>query len=280
MADVRSLAGGVDAAGVAGLQDVVGRADLLRRVQLARGDHRFEREHVVPGDARAGRPVAQVVRRQAGVVGRVLEHVRRPQRLVHHVHQVAIVQRVFDAVAEGQRPGRAPHARLRVAAHAVAAVHAAGVAQAAIEAVAARPVHQPGGDLGHVVVHRQPHGLARVGERRGPADADFQVVARRIGFDAQQIDAARLERADDRRAVLLDLLVRRFVEVLAFGVFLAVGRIDAHAAGDEMVGRHHVDAEQPRLRAVVLQAEPVVARLAEQAVVEILDVVGAAGDAR
>ena len=68
---------------------------------------------------------------------------------------------VLRTIAVQHRAHRTPHAGLRVAAHAVRAEQAAGVADAPIDARAARTVQQPRVHLRQVIVHRELHRLPR-----------------------------------------------------------------------------------------------------------------------
>src|SRR5215510_15456234 len=131
-------------------------------MELARGDDSFRGADVVTGDSGSGGAVAYVERREAGVVRRLLQVIRRAKRFVHHVDEAAEVLNVLDAVAVLYRHGGPPDARLRVAAHAMRAHKVAGVADAALDRSAARAVGQPGIDLAEMIVHRLPHGHTRI----------------------------------------------------------------------------------------------------------------------
>src|SRR5262245_52768949 len=131
-------------------------------MELARGDGALRRADVVTGHPRSGGAVAYVERREAGVVRRVLQVIRRAHRLVHHVDQAAEVLNVLDAVAVLYRDGRPPDPRLRVAAHAMRAHQIASVADAAFDRSATRAIGQPGVHLTDVIVHRLPYGHTRI----------------------------------------------------------------------------------------------------------------------
>ncbi|MCG3159983.1 MAG: hypothetical protein JMDDDDMK_01015 [Acidobacteria bacterium] len=282
LADVRSRPGGVDSAGIGCLQRVIGRADGLHRMQLARGRDAFRRADVVTGDARPGGAVADIERREAGVVRRVFQVVRRAQRLVHHVDQAAVVLLVLDYVAVFNGAGRPPDARLRVATHAMRAHQIAGVADAPFDRSAARTIGQPRINLTDVIVHRLPHGHSRIVVRRGLQHAQFDFVTRRVGFGAQVISSARFEQANNRGAMLFVLLMRALVLIAAFGVFdqraRSVERVKPKLRRQRVIRNRQVAGQQPRLLAIEREAKPVIARFADFAVVEILDVIGAARD--
>ena len=69
----------------------------------------------------------------------------------------------------------------------------AGVANAPVDAGAARTVQQPCIDLRQMIVHREPHGFARIGVRRGFAQTQLDLIAGRIGLHFQKVHAARLQ---------------------------------------------------------------------------------------
>ena len=83
--EIRALASGVDALGVIGLQDVVRCSALLIGMQLLGTERPLVQHDVSSGDTGSRRSIAQVVGREAGVHGRVLELDRRPQAFVHRV---------------------------------------------------------------------------------------------------------------------------------------------------------------------------------------------------
>lgn len=225
-ADVGAGAGGVDAAGVGGLEDVVGRADLLHGVEATGGEEVFGGGGVPAGGAGAGGAVAEVEGGEGGVVGGFGEGVGRAEGLVHGVDEVAVVDDVFRAVAMLEGDGGAPDAGLGVAAHAVGAHEVAGVADAAVDGGAAGAIEDPGVDLAHVVVDGLLDGLAGVGVRGEVAEAEFDFVAGGVGFDLEEVDAAGLEGAGDGGAVGFGLLVDAFVGVGADAVLFAVGGVD------------------------------------------------------
>src|SRR5262245_4715602 len=253
-------------------------------MQLARGDDSFRRADVVTGDSGSGGAVAYVERREACVVRRVLQVVGRTQRLVHDVDQAAEVLNVLDPVTVLYRNGRPPNARLRVAAHAMRAHQIAGVADAPFDRSAARAIGQPGVHLTDVIVHRLPHGHSRVVVWRGPQHTQLNLVARRVGFGAQEVRPARLDQANYRGAMLFVLLVCAFVLVAPFGVFdqraRNVERVKPELSRQRVIWDRQVAGQKSRFLAVERQAEPVVARFAHATVVKIFDVVSAARDAR
>ena len=170
LADVGPGTRRVDAAGVCRLQDEIGGADLLCRVQAAWIHDIFHGRYVEACSASSGGAITQIQRREAGVVGGVLQDVRRAQRLVHQIHQMSVVGHVFHAVAVGHSDSGTPDAGLRVAAHTPGAEQAADVADATLNGGSARAILQPGVDLRNLVVHRGADGEAGVG--KGPWLAD------------------------------------------------------------------------------------------------------------
>src|SRR5687767_86451 len=86
---VRPLTRRIDSLWVRGLQDIVGGPALLIAVKPFRSECPFMQNYIAPGHARAGRGVAEVIRRQAGIGGSVFELYGRTQALVHRVHETA-----------------------------------------------------------------------------------------------------------------------------------------------------------------------------------------------
>ena len=58
---------------------------------------------VESGGASPGRAIANVQRREAGVIRRVFENVRRSQALVHHVQQVPVILDVLRSISVRDR---------------------------------------------------------------------------------------------------------------------------------------------------------------------------------
>ena len=135
-----------------------------------------------------------------------------------------------------------------------------------------------------MVVHRLPHGHSRIVVWRRFQHSQLDLVSRRVGFGAQEICPARFDQANDRGAMLFVLLVRAFVLVAPFGVFdqraRSVERVKPELRRQRVVGDRQVAGQQARLLTVEREAEPVIAGLTDLAVIEIFDVVGAAGDSR
>ncbi len=291
LADVRSGAGGVDAARVRRLQDVVGDANRLHRMELARWKDALGCAYVMTRDARAGRPVADIQWSQACVVGRVLQIIGRAQRFVHNVDQMSVILDIFDAITVFDRHGRAPDARLRVAAHAVSAHEIAGVTDAPFDARSTWSVSQPRIHLADMIIHRLADGHPRIGIRRRFEQPQFDFVSGRIGLGAQEVDAARLEQAIDRCAVRFVLLVDSFVLIAPFSVFnqrqqglcqpagrLRLRGVHSNLRGQCVIGNRQVRRQQAWFFPLEDDLKPVIARLPDPAVVEIFDIVGSARD--
>ena len=194
-------------------------------MQPPRRQKRFQRGHVIPRRARARRTVTQIQRSKTGIIRRILQNIGRPQRFIHHVCQMAEVPHVLRAVSVQHGAHRAPHAGLCVAAHAVRAQQAAGIANAPVHAGAARPVQQPRVHLGHLIVHGHAHGLPRVRVRAWTPQTQLHIVARGICFHLQEINPTRLQQPVNLRPVPLGLLMNPFVRVRAFPVFLAIAGV-------------------------------------------------------
>ena len=278
LADVGPGTRRVDAAGVCRLQDEIGGADLLCRVQAAWIHDIFHGRYVEACSASSGGAITQIQRREAGVVGGVLQDVRRAQRLVHQVHQMSVVGHVFHTVAVGHSDSGTPDAGLRVAAHTPGAEQAAHVADASLNGGSARAILQPGVDLRNLVVHGGSDGEAGVGKGPGLADAEFHFVAGRIGLHLQEIDAAGLEGTGDLGAVTFGLLVDTLIGVGPVAILFAVLFVAEELGDDEGVGDQQIGGQHAGCSAFVFEAKPVEAGGADLAVVEVFDVVSPAGD--
>ena len=306
LAHVGTGPGGIDSAGIGRLKHMVGRANQLLRMELARGDCALGGADVVAGHPGPGRTVAHVQGSQAGVVGGLLEVIGGPQRLVHQVDQPAEVLNVLDPVPVLHRNRRAPNAGLGMAAHAMGSQQVAGVADAALHAGASGAVGQPGVHLGQVVVEALAHRHPGIPIGRRLEQPQLDLVARRVGLGPQKVNSPGLQQAIDLGSVVLGLLVNPLIVVAPPGVFhqrqqrhlsevcfrrtpggfgggrpdpagRVRQRVEPETGGQGVIGKRQVAGQQPGLGAGELQAKPVVAGPADLAVVEILDVIGPGG---
>ena len=316
--EVRSPPGRVDALGIGSLEHVVRRAALPLGVEFLGPEGPLVQHDVPPSDPRSGGTIAEIVRRDAGVDGGVLELVRQAQRFVHGVDEAPIVLLHAErAIAVAQGIGHAPDSALGVAAHAVLAEQRGRVPRPPVRRDVARPVDQPRIDLGQVVIDPLPDRLHGIVVRPRPEEPHLQFVVRLVRLDPQVVGLARLEFARDERAERAVLLVRPLVDRAA----LLIG-VDGHRSGNDRGGRvnvrdrievrevvavRHVPlaafrgtglallveadasarnrlhdleirAQEARFGAVVLDAVPVVRRPAYAGVVEVLEIVRSADD--
>ena len=306
LAHVGAGPGGIDPAGIGGLQHLVGRSQQLLRMELARRKHPLGGAKIVAGHPGSGGTVADVQGSQAGIVGGLLEIVGRPQRLIHHVDQPAEILDVFDPVSVLHGNRRAPNAGLGVAAHAMGPQQVAGVADAALHAGAARAVGQPGVHLGQVVVEALAHRQPGIPVGRRLEQPQFDLVARRIGLGPQEVDSPGLQQAVDFRSVILGLLVNPLIVVAPPGVLhqrqqrhfpgsrfrripggfgrgrpglagCGRQRVEPQAGRQGVIGQRQVAGQKPGLRPGVFDPKPVVSGTPDPAVVEVLDVIGPGG---
>ena len=314
-AEVRAAPGGVDALRVGRLQDVVRGPPLPLRMHGLGPEGPLVEDDVAPGDARARRAVAQIVGSDARVHRRVPQFVGQAQRLVHRVDETAVVLLgTLGSVAVPERVGHAPDAALRMAAHAVLAEQRGGVARPPMQRDVARSVDQPGVDLRQVVVDPLADSAHRVVVRRRIEQPHLHLVVRLVGLDAQVVGLARLQFSRDERTVGAILLVRALVERppllvgvdrnrarhdrrrgmhvgnrVEVGEVVAVRNValaqllrarpallvEADAGADDRLDDLQVRTEKARLAAPVLDAIPIVGRLARSRVVVVLDIVRA-----
>ncbi len=185
---------------------------------------------------------------------------------------------VLDAISVLHRTHRTPHARLRMTAHAVRSQQAARVANAAVDGGSAGPVQQPGVHLRQLVIHREPDGLPRIGERRRFAKPQLDFIARGVGFHFQEVLSAGLQQPVDFGAMSFHLLVDPFIGVRPLAILFAIPRVEENLRDDKRIRCREIGSEEPRLLTLVFDSEPIQPGGADLAVVEILNVVRRAGD--